>query len=98
MNNGSKPILPEDPREAEPGRGVPGNNHYGVQTAQTTAVNPPDEEIPSGANAELSREQVEALREQEEGTGLDTTGGYTLDESGRLDNYPVEPEMYIEEN
>lgn len=29
MNNQQNPVLPEDPREAEPGRGAPGNNHYG---------------------------------------------------------------------
>ena len=33
-----KPVLPEDPREAEPGRGAPGDDHVGVQTAQTTAA------------------------------------------------------------
>lgn len=97
MNNETKPILPEDPREAEPGRGAPGNNHYGVQTAQTTAVNPPDEKIPSGVDAELNREQVEAVRQQEEGSDLDTTSGYTLDDAGRLDNYAIEPEIYVEE-
>lgn len=96
MNNESNPILPEDPREAEPGRGAPGNNHYGVQTAQTTAVNAPDAIIPSGANEELNKEQVEAARKSEEGTGLDTTGGYILDEAGQLDNYAIEPEMYVE--
>lgn len=40
MNNDPNQVLPEDPREAEPGRGAPGDNHSAVQMAQTTAVNP----------------------------------------------------------
>lgn len=97
MSNQQNPVLPEDPREAEPGRGAPGNNHYGVQTAQTTAVNAPDAEIPSNVDVDLNIHQVEAAREQEEGSDLDTTAGYVIDESGRLDNYAIEPPMYVEE-
>ncbi len=29
---------------------------------------------------------------------MKTTEGYTIDEAGRLDNLPVEPEVYVEEN
>ncbi|MFB2937689.1 hypothetical protein ACE1B6_20770 [Aerosakkonemataceae cyanobacterium BLCC-F154] len=97
MTNQSNPILPEDPREAEPGRGAPSNNHYGVQTAQNTNVNPPDAEIPSNVDVEENIEQVEAVKEQEEGTNLDTTAGYVIDESGRLDNFAIEPPIYVEE-
>ena len=28
---------------------------------------------------------------------LDTAGGYTVDQEGLVNNYPIEPEMYIEE-
>lgn len=28
---------------------------------------------------------------------IDTTAGYTVDREGLLNNYPIEPEMYIEE-
>lgn len=80
-----------DSKNAEPGEQI------GVQTAQTTAVNPADAVIPSGADTEKNIAQVEALEEQEEDTGMSTTDGYTVDESGRLDNYAVEPEMYIED-
>ena len=97
MTNQQNPVLAEDPREAEPGRGAPGNNHYGVQTAQTTAVNAPDAEIPSNVDVDLNIHQVEAAREQEEGSDLDTTAGYVIDESGRIDNYAIEPPMYVEE-
>lgn len=89
--------LPEDPKQAEPGRGAPGNDHYGVQTAQTLAVNAPEAIIPSDANPEESIEQVKAQAAQEEGTGLRTTDGFFVDESGRLDNVAVEPPMYYDE-
>ncbi|PPS45595.1 hypothetical protein [Chroococcidiopsis sp. TS-821] len=97
MSNEPEQVLPEDPREAEPGRGAPGDNHYGVQMAQTIDVNPPDAVIPANTDPEESVHQVEALAEQEEGTGLPTTDGYVVDESGRLDNFAVEPPMYYED-
>lgn len=89
--------LPEDPSEAEPGRGAPGDNHYGVQTAQTTKVNAPDAIIPGNTDTELNEEQLEAFEEQEEQVDFTTTDGYVEDESGRLDNYAIEPPMYYED-
>ena len=101
MTNEPKPVLPEDPSEAEPGRGAPGDNHIGVQTAQTTAVNSPEAIIPSNAPTELSIQQVEALEKQEEretsGDDLITTDGYVIDEAGILDNFAVEPPIYYDE-
>jgi hypothetical protein len=97
MSDEPEQVLPEDPREAEPGRGAPGNNHYGVQTAQTTDVNPPDAVIPANSDTQRSVEQVQALEKQEEDTGLPTTDGYVIDESGRLDNFAVEPPVYYED-
>ena len=93
-----KQVLPEDPREAEPGRGAPGDDHIGVQTAQTTAVNAPDAKIPANSNTEMSKHEVEAFKEQEEeeGEGFTTTDGYIIDEAGKLDNFAIEPPMYIE--
>ncbi|WP_009630642.1 hypothetical protein [Synechocystis sp. PCC 7509] len=98
MSNEPNQVLPEDPTEAEPGRGAPGDNHYGVQTAQTTAVNAPDAIIPSNAPTELSEHQVEALEQEEEKEfeGITTTDGYVIDEAGLLNNFAVEPPMYIE--
>lgn len=96
MTNEPKQVLPEDPSEAEPGRGAPGDAHYGVQTAQDPFVNAPDAIIPSGAPAELSEKQVDDLQEQEEAAGLDTTGGYVVDEAGMLNNFAIEPKMYVE--
>ena len=90
-------IAPEEKfEEAEPGRGAPGNQ-TAVQTAQTTAVNPPDAEIPSNVDKEKSVQEVKAVKAQEAGTGEKTTSGYTIDESGRLDNFPVEPEIYVDD-
>lgn len=96
MSEEQNQVLPEDPREAEPGRGAPGDEHVGVQTAQTTAVNPPDAKIPSNAPTEQSKREVKAEEAQEEGTGLRTTDGYTIDEAGLLNNFAVEPPMYVE--
>lgn len=98
MTNEPKQVLPDDPSEAEPGRGAPGDNHSAVQTAQTTAVNPPDAVIPSNTDTELNEKQLEAFekQEEEEGEGFTTTDGFVEDESGRLDNYAIEPPMYYE--
>ena len=97
MSNEGKKVIPQtDPTEAEPGRGSPGNQ-IGVQTAQTTAVNAPDAVIPANSHPEQSIKEVEALEEQEAGSGMSTTDGYVIDESGRLDNFAIEPEMYVEE-
>ena len=98
MSNEPNQVMPEDPTEAEPGRGAPGNEHYGVQTAQTTAVNAPDAIIPSNAPTELSEKQLDAFEHEEEveGEGFTTTDGYVIDEAGLLNNFAVEPPMYIE--
>ena len=97
MENENKKVIDRhNPENAEPGKGAPGNQ-VGVQTAQTTAVNPPDMKIPSGADKALNEEQIHNMEDQEAGTGVSTTGGYVIDESGRMDNYAVEPEMYVEE-
>lgn len=84
-----------DPREAEPGKGASGD-HWAVQTAQNTAVNDPEAEIPSNVDEDLNRHQLEAYAEQEEGK-LPTTHGYVIDEAGKIDNFAVEPPMYVEE-
>jgi len=96
MNNEEKQTLPENPALAEPGKGAPGNNHSAVQTAQTTAVNPPDAIIPSNAPTEKSKQEVKAVEKQEEGT-MSTSEGFVIDEAGQLDNYAVEPKMYVED-
>jgi len=97
MDNQEKKVVAKDaPANAEPGKGAPGNQ-VGVQLAQTVDVNDPEAIIPSGGNPEQNKEQIEAFAEQEAGTGVDTTEGYVVDESGRLNNFAVEPKMYVED-
>ena len=96
QNEDKKVVAKTDPEIAEPGKGAPGKQ-VGVQTAQTTAVNPPDMVIPSGADKELNKQNIAAAKEQEKGTGVDTTEGYVIDEAGKINNFAVEPEMYVEE-
>ncbi|MGL4882700.1 MAG: hypothetical protein ACRC8K_16835 [Waterburya sp.] len=95
-NENKKVIAKTNPEDAEPGKGAPGNQ-IGVQTAQPTAVNAPDAVIPSNVDKEENIAQLHEFEEQEEGTGMRTTDGYVIDESGRIDNYAVEPEMYVED-
>ncbi|MGB6013528.1 MAG: hypothetical protein WBG32_02255, partial [Nodosilinea sp.] len=71
-------------------------NQWAVQTAQPTNVNPSDEKIPSSVDVEQNRQQIKDYAAQEEGT-LPTSHGFVIDESGKLDNFPVEPPMYVEE-
>jgi hypothetical protein len=86
-----------NPNKAEPGKGAAGNQ-WAVQTAQPTDVNPADEVIPSNVDVERNIHQVEAAIEQEKDTDLKTTDGYTITESGQLNNFAVEPPMYYEKD
>jgi hypothetical protein len=85
-----------NPNEAEPGKGASGDQ-WGVQMAQSIAVNDPEARIPSDQDVELNVEQLEAYAEQEEGT-LPTTHGFVIDEAGKVDNFAIEPPMYVEEH
>ncbi len=53
--------------------------------------------VPAEVAARIDREQenFKKIPEHEEGT-LDTTSGYTMDREGLLNNYAVEPEMYVD--
>ena len=95
-NQEKKVVAKHDPEKAEPGKGAPGNQ-VGVQLAQSVDVNDPEAIIPSGADVEQNKEQLKEFAKQEDGTGVDTTEGYTIDESGRINNFAVEPEMYVED-
>ncbi|VXD23135.1 conserved hypothetical protein [Planktothrix serta PCC 8927] len=52
--------------------------------------------VPAEVGARIDREQenFKQIPEHEEGN-LDTTSGYTMDREGLLNNYAVEPEMYV---
>ncbi len=95
MANKQNRNMPGNPKEAEPGRGAPGSQ-WGVQTAQPTNVNPADTKIPTDERVEDNIQDVKAQAAQEEGSGMRTTDGYVIDEAGRLDNFAIEPPMYVE--
>lgn len=53
--------------------------------------------VPAETAARKEREKENYKHLPEEEQGLDTTGGYTMDKEGLLNNYAVEPEMYVNE-
>ncbi len=85
-------------KEAQPGKGAAGDQ-WAVQTAQATgeAVQPEGTRIMPGGDIEQAKDDISEAREEESGTDLKTTDGYVVDDSGRLNNFAVEPEMYVEE-
>jgi len=97
INAKDSKVSDANPADAEPGRGAPGDEHYGVQMAQNPAVSPPEEAVPGGVEAEKSEQEVAAVDEQEAGTGVTTTSGYTVGSGGELNNVAVEPPVYVEE-
>ncbi|MEL7333572.1 MAG: hypothetical protein AAFN12_15100 [Cyanobacteria bacterium J06560_2] len=83
---------------AEPGKGAAGNQQA-VQVAQAVgdAVQPPGtKSFPGGTPAE-DQSDIEAAKASEADSDLKTTDGYVVDDTGRLNNFAVEPEMYVEE-
>jgi hypothetical protein len=52
--------------------------------------------VPAETAARKEREGENYKRIPESESDLDTTGGYTVDKEGLVDNYAVEPEMYYE--
>jgi hypothetical protein len=50
----------------------------------------------TAARKEREGEGFKQLPEENEGS-IDTTGGFTVDKEGLANNYPIEPEMYIDE-
>lgn len=55
--------------------------------------------IPAETAARKEREGsgYKQVDEENAGKSIDTTGGATVDQEGLANNYPVEPEMYINE-
>lgn len=85
-------------KEAQPGKGAAGDQ-WAVQTAQATgdAVQPEGTRTMPGGDAEQAKDDISEARAEEAGTDLKTTDGFVVDDSGRLNNFAVEPEMYVEE-
>lgn len=55
--------------------------------------------IPAETAARKEREGTayKQVREQESDESIDTSSGYTMDREGLVNNYAIEPEMYINE-
>lgn len=53
--------------------------------------------IPAETAARKEREQGAYKQTPEQQGKIDTAGGYTVDQEGVINNYPIEPEMYYEE-
>lgn len=83
---------------AEPGKGAAGDQQA-VQVAQPVgeAVQPEGTRTMPGGDAEQAKHDISDAREEESGSDLKTTDGFVVDDSGRLNNFAVEPEMYVEE-
>jgi hypothetical protein len=47
--------------------------------------------------ARIEREGEDFKNKPDSENSLDTTGGYTVSREGLLNNYPIEPEMYVNE-
>ncbi|MGB3766782.1 MAG: hypothetical protein WA947_09505 [Phormidesmis sp.] len=84
--------------DAEPGKGAAGNQQA-VQVAQAVgkAVQPPGTKEMQGGNPEQAASDIDTAEASESDTDMSTTDGYVVDDSGRLNNFAVEPEMYVEE-
>ncbi len=54
--------------------------------------------VPAETAARKEREGADfkKLPEPDQNDGIDTTGGYSMDGEGLINNYAVEPEMYYE--
>ncbi|MFQ4136082.1 hypothetical protein PGN35_007150 [Nodosilinea sp. PGN35] len=53
--------------------------------------------IPAETAARKEREGTDFKQPREDGSGMDVSGGQTVDKEGLANNYPIEPEMYINE-
>jgi hypothetical protein len=51
--------------------------------------------VPAETKARMEREGEDFKHTPDAEPGLDTTEGYTVDKEGLLNNYAVEPEMYV---
>ncbi len=83
---------------AEPGKGAAGDQQA-VQVAQAVgrAVQPEGTRTFPGGTPEEDQSDIEAAKASEADSDLKTTDGYVIDDSGRMNNFAIEPEMYVEE-
>ena len=83
---------------AEPGKGAAGDQEA-VQFAQPVgrAIQPPGTKEMQGGNPEQAETDIKNAEEEESASDMSTTDGFVVDDSGRLNNFAIEPEMYVEE-
>ncbi|MDJ1175750.1 hypothetical protein [Roseofilum capinflatum] len=56
-----------------------------------------DRAIPPTETASRQEREGENFKQTPDADGgIDTTGGYTMDREGKLNNFAVEPQMYVE--
>jgi hypothetical protein len=56
--------------------------------------------VPAETAARKEREKEsykQVPHDEETGDSIDTTGGYSVDKEGLVNNFAIEPEMYVEE-
>ena len=85
-------------KAAEPGKGAAGNQQA-VQVAQPVgeAIQPEGTRTMPGGDVAEAKEDIAKARESESDSDMKTTDGYVVDDSGRMNNFAIEPEMYVEE-
>jgi hypothetical protein len=71
----------EDPQASQPSKADSAGYDRGI--------------IPAETAARQKREGSHFKETPESGTNSDTTSGYTVDREGLMNNYPIEPEMYV---
>ena len=63
---------------------------------QTERANYDNHLVPAETAARIKREGAE-FKHVEPESSIDTTAGFTTDQEGLLNNYAIEPEMYVNE-
>ncbi len=53
--------------------------------------------IPAETAARKEREGTNYKQPRDDNSGIDTSSGQTVDKEGLANNYPIEPEMYVNE-
>lgn len=53
--------------------------------------------IPADVASRMEREGENFKKVPEQKGDIDTTSGYTVDREGKLNNFAIEPEMYVNE-
>ncbi|MGB7085820.1 MAG: hypothetical protein WBD47_09710 [Phormidesmis sp.] len=84
-------------KEARPGKGAAGDQQA-VQTAQPVgeAIQPEGTKSMPGGDVSQAKGDIARAKAEEADSDLKTTDGLVVDDSGRLNNFAVEPEMYVE--